>query len=154
MAKSAQDSISYSYVFDVIAKKDYKKYANKERRKKVNMVGIKLINESRKPITINADHFSVSSAGKPVKLYTPAEFYKIIHQKNGYYLLYFISSPIIVGLPIGLGNFFVAADANKELNIDLEQNQLIGKTVPAKCTIFAYVYMQQPPDSAITISLK
>ena len=179
-----EQKISYAYIFDIFEKRGFHKYARKEKHKGVNMVAVKITNNSEQTIDLTPDHFSVASTGMQTLLYAPDEFYKIIRQQKGFYFFWLIGNPTftttsgggtitgnsysgyyytpptthVYGIPLGTGlaflNFFIAKHANKVLKADLKQNQLIGKSVEPGGSAYGYIYMQKPPDRNITISLK
>jgi len=179
--KNDKDRVEYYFIFDVLKKMDLKKYANKERRKKVNMVAVKMVNNSDSTITLDRSHFSVISDNNKIKLYTPEEFYQFIKQKKGFYFFWVLFNPsyttttspspyysngyayvsppqvkyhsIPIGIPLALYNFFRAKAANKKLRADLKKNYLIGKSIPPGGVAYGYIYMQAPQNRALTISL-
>lgn len=144
-------NIDFSYKYGVLGERGNKKYAKKESLNRINVIAVKVTNNSDKPFVFGKD-FMVHSNGVPVRILEP----KIIHQnlKQGVpiYVLYLLLTPIQLhmgdsSVPIGLfigpaiagGNMAAAGSANVSFLKELAENNLNGRTINAGETVYGII---------------
>lgn len=149
--KNSKDHIWYYYEYNIIAQNKCAKYARKERRHHVSMISMKIENRSKVPMTITSENFSILAGGYPVHLLSTDEYFRSVKQGAGFYMFWAVYYPL---LPIGVVNFVVAKTANVKLKKDIEKNQLMGQTIPAKDFVTGYVFMETPPTWDLKVDLK
>jgi hypothetical protein len=172
--QNLNDSIDYYYINDIMQKHKFRKYKNKEKRKGVAMVAVKLVNNSTDTIAVSYEKLNVYINQKKATLLSPLEYYTKVKQISWLYLCWcpisyistkteFRTSPPYglyttrkvypVGLPIGLYNFFIARAANKNLKKDVINNDLMGRKIYPGGVATGYIYIQNPEGKELVINL-
>ena len=146
------EEITLNYRYDILSEKGNKKISKKERQNHIKLVAVKITNNTDKVINIgsNAAFFSGNS------MITPMDAMSIknnLKQSVPSHLLYLLLTPLTFSinesnpLPVGLilgpaisgGNMLVAGNANKKLNNELVQYDILNRDIQVGETVFGLV---------------
>jgi hypothetical protein len=163
-----KDSLEYFVLTDVFRKTGNKKCFSKEKKHKMACVALKIINHGDSAVTLEPESFRFQADSNDIEYIEPMEFYKNVKQIPELYLFWLLVNPIIVkqnfnytynpnvspvsykyypiplGLPIGIGNFILANNANTKLKKDILDKQMLGKTIGPHQTLYGYIYIKRP----------
>lgn len=158
-AHDVQNGISLSYKYDVLRERGNRRYANKEEKKDVRIVAVKVTNNSDSDLIIgrNTAFFSGSTQLFPLEANVAQ---RMIRQSSASYLPYllltFVNLTVIkkdgykttqdvypIGLALGpgitIGNMAVASSANGNLLRDLMANDLFDKKIKPGETMYGII---------------
>ncbi|MFT5617784.1 MAG: hypothetical protein ACI85I_001010 [Arenicella sp.] len=154
------EEITLSYKYGVLKESGNKKYSKKEDKSGLQVVAVKVTNNSDRAVTLN-ENYSIYAGGSQVNLMSPSYVAKEIKQGVAIYLLYMLLTPMVytesddfgrttsttpVGLIIGPGitllNIGRAASANAKFRKDLENFSLIGKSIAPGETAYGLMGVQ------------
>ncbi|UXE66895.1 MAG: hypothetical protein KA713_21095 [Chryseotalea sp. WA131a] len=157
------NGIKFSYKHGVLAETGNKKYAKREVSKAIKVVSVKIINNSDKTLVIgqNAKFYSGNSE---LRLIEPSTIHHQLKQGVPIYLLYLLLTPtqlttgsstinsngtissasrlpigLILGPGIAFGNMAVAGTANQNFLRELNEYNLINKTITPGQTVFGLI---------------
>lgn len=150
--------IQIAYRYDVLAAMGNKKLKKKEEKRGVNVVAVKITNNSDRPIKLGED-YNITAGGRVISPLAPLATFSTLKQKPALHLLYLLlttarlnvntddpTDGIPVGLAIGpglaIGNLAVASGANKKFKTELITNDLISKTIPPNATVYGIIGMR------------
>ncbi len=143
-----KDGITVHYRYDLL----HKRYAKKEKRKGVQLVALKITNNSEKDIVFGSDLKLAHAGGAEIYTVQNEQVFKSLRQGTPIYLLYLLLTPLQLQVttvsgssvqtkttPIGLflgpgiafGNMIAAGSANQKLKQQLQQYNLHGLTIKA-----------------------
>ncbi len=152
IGKQTHDNVVFEYKYNVLAEGGNKKYAKKETKRRIQLVGVKVTNNGATPLSFRND---VAVYASDQRLY-PLEPEIVGHQLKqnpASYLLYLLwwmnfgscqgddcnNLILPVGLPIGLGNMIQASDANLKFTKELAKNNLLSKDIQPGETMYGLV---------------
>jgi len=147
-----QEGISFSYKYDVLRERGDKRYANKEFKKNVRVVAVKLTNNTDGVLNVGADLMFFDGTNQIIPM-DPRSISSAIKQITpgylGYLLLTFVSLSVTtnsgtdyypVGLVMGpvitLGNVVVSASANSNLQKELDMYDIRNRDIQPGETIY------------------
>jgi len=165
---NSNNDIELAYKYDVLREKKNKKYAKKEFKHNLNVVAVKITNNSDTTIVIgdNAVFFAGSTMINPVD---PLLVKKMLQQSVAGYLPYLLFAPLnftlesentgVISVNIGMllalgltgGNMLVANSANKAFYKELQLYNLAGKKILKGETVYGIVGVQNTGFSPITL---
>ena len=137
------DGIGLSYVYNLLALNDNKKYAKKERRKDIRLIAIKITNHNDFSINVRRD-LQFYTYNTPIMPLEAQSTYNALKQTAFLYVLYgFIIIPtqtynagnpsniwIPVGLPFAAWNMGLAFSANNKFRTELEIFNIQNRIIP------------------------
>jgi hypothetical protein len=162
--------LEFSYRMGVLREHHNRKYANKEDKRAIRVVAVKLVNTSGSDLTVGED-FLFYSGDSELKLLDPSMIHSELKQGVPLYLLYLLLSPMqlysldengsVHSTPIGLfigpgiafGNMLGAGEANQNFLKELLQFNIINKTIKSGQTVFGLIGIRDTGYSPITIKL-
>jgi hypothetical protein len=157
------NGVKFSYKQGILAETRNKKYAKREVSKAVKVVSVKIVNNSNKNLIIgqNAKFYTGNSE---LRLIEPGTIHQQLKQGVPIYLLYLLLSPIqlttgsstinnngtissgnttpiglIIGPGVTIGNMAVAGSANQNFLRELNEFNLINKTIAPGQTVFGLI---------------
>jgi hypothetical protein len=144
--------ISYSYRYDVLRETGNKKYANKELKKGIKLIAVKIRNDTDRVINFRND-IRIFSGDRQVLPLDPKIVHHSLRQPAPLYLLWGLLwltinncddddcsvTPIPVGLGIGLLNVGIASSANKKFLDELYQTNLLDKEIKTGETVYGLI---------------
>jgi len=164
---NTQNGIELAYKYDVLQESGNKKYSKKEFKSDINLVAIKITNNTDSTITIgdNVAFFSDSTLLNPIE---PITVNKVMQQSSTGYLLYLLFSPVnirytsnnfsvklsigfLLGAGLTIGNMVIASTANKNFLKELKKYNLINKEIKAGETTYGIIGVNIGGYSPLTI---
>ncbi len=169
-AHTSRDNIQISYKYNVLQEKGNKKLAKRERRKNIQLVAIKLTNNTGRTINVRKD-LIFYSGDTPIYPMTPVDIKNKLRQIVPAYLPYLlltfttvafsngyssVSYPVGVVLGPGLtaGNMAVAATANKRLLRELNDFNILDRDIGSGDTVFGIIGIRNSGFGPISARLK
>lgn len=164
------EGISLRYKYNILRERGNTKYANKEEKKGVHIVAVKILNNSNKEIQIgHSANFYINNSR--VGLLDPSFVWKSLRQPSLIYSLYLFLVPAkrpptipkgdvlfqsfyIAGPGLALSNMFVAIKGNKQFLKELKQYNLAGKIIRPGEEISGMVYLVYTGYEPLTIRLE
>ncbi|GAA4278564.1 hypothetical protein [Aquimarina mytili] len=168
-----QNNVKIEYKYNVLKKK----YAKKELKKNINVVAIKVTNNSDKDITFGNSMIITNNQGSKINMLENDEIFKPLKQNVATYFLYLLLTPINlfttktnefgqqettssipIGLVIGPGvtaiNTITAGSANKKFKEEIKLHNLKGKTIKKGETVAGIIGIRSNNYNNLKISLK
>ncbi len=169
-AHSSRDNIQISYKYNVLQDKGNKKIAKKALRKGIQVVAIKLTNNTDKTINVRKD-LNFYAGDNPVYPMVPVDIKNKLRQIVPAYLPYLfltfttaifsngyssVSVPVGVVLGPGLtaGNMAVAATANKRLLRELNDFNILDRNIRPGETVYGIIGIRNSGYGPISARLK
>jgi len=165
-----QDGIGFSYKYDVLLEKGNRKYANKEYKKGMKLVAVKMTNNTDSILNVGRD--LVFYAGqKELNLLEPIAIKNSIKQIVPGYLTYLLLSFTYINVssgntsktyPIGLvlgpvvtfGNVAVAASANNKMFNELQEYNVLSRDIQKGETIYGIIGIRNIGSLHLTIKFR
>jgi hypothetical protein len=148
------EGVKLSYKYGVLKESQNKKYSKKEDKSGLQVVAIKVKNESDKPITLN-ENYAIYAGGTQITPMPTNYVVKEIKQGVAIYILYMLFTPTVlttgnnetpIGYALGPGltllNIGTASSANAKFRKDLENFSLIGKSIAPGETVYGLMGFQ------------
>lgn len=162
-----QDGIGFSYKHDVLREKGNRKYANKEVKKELKLIAIKLTNNTDSAINVSRDLVFLTGQQQIFPM-EPLAIKNTIRQVAPGYLFYMLLSfvnvtyyddyryetypiGIIVAPIVTLATIGLATSANKNLLEELEENNIVNKTLLPGETAYGIIGIPHIGYDPITI---
>jgi len=169
-AHTSRDNILISYKYNVLQEKGDKKFAKKEAKKNIQLIAIKLTNNTGHTINIRKD-LILYSGDTPIYPMTPMDIKNKLRQIVPAYLPYLLltfTSLIVsngyttVAYPVGIvlgpgitaGNMAVAATANKRLLSELNDFNILDRDIGPGDTVFGIIGVRNSGYGPISARLK
>ena len=150
-----QDGIGFSYKYDVLRERGNKKYANKENKKGVKLIAVKITNNTDSVINIGRD-VAFYSGNNQIFPMEPMAIKESLKQFVPGYLPYLLLTftnlyvtngnttetyPIglVLGPAITVGNMAMAGSANKNMLNELNEYYLMSKDIQKGETIYGII---------------
>jgi hypothetical protein len=142
------EEISYSYKFDVLNEKGNKRYARKEDKFNIDILSVKLINNTNKELDFNKNVKCYMGDRELYPLESNSVTSRIKQGVIGYILYGFVFlyigneenvTTIPIGLPIGIGNMIAAGSSNGKFKREFSEYNLVNKTINPGDTIYGLV---------------
>ena len=167
-SSTESQGVLLQYKYNVLAKKKYKKKAEK---KGVNIAAIKLINNSGQDLVFGKDIKLVDSNGMSLTLLSHSDTYDLIKQKPGFYFFYLLLSGVslytedgngnttnypvglVAGTGLAVGNFIGAKSANKKFDAELSSFDLMGKTIKNGETVHGIIGLKSSTPEQINMEI-
>ncbi|MCD4735841.1 MAG: hypothetical protein K8R53_07330 [Bacteroidales bacterium] len=129
----------------LITKRSYRKYARKEKRKKISILAFTIKNKTADTLKFSED-IRCYNAGKEITPLSTEVIHARIKQGVGHYLLYGmifftyysggVYYPVPVGMPVALYNFTVAIRGNTKFRKEFTRLNLAEKVFQPNDSIF------------------
>ncbi len=169
-AHSMRDGIEVSYKYNVLQEKGNKKLAKKEGRRDIQVIAIKLTNNTAQVVNVKND-LDFFAGDKPIYPMQPVDIKNHIRQSVASYLPYllltfvsvvFSNGNSVAALPVGLvlgpgvtaGNMAVAATANKRFLQELTDFNILNRDVRPGETVTGIIGVRDSGFGPITVRLK
>ncbi len=163
---SESEGVIFEYKYGVLQESGNSKYANKEIKKGLQVVSIKVTNNSEKAISF-AEDIKVYSRNQIVLPVEPEIIQGQLKQPTPVYLLYGLlwltiskcenddcnNTPLPIGLPIAIGNMVVAGTANENFLAELKHHNLLTKKIEPGETAFGLMGIKSTGYGALTIKV-
>lgn len=159
--KSEKSEVELYYRYDIMSSSKNPRQANKELRKDMKVVALKIVNNTSQEITIG-ENAKFYADGKELALMPANEMNRQLKQGVIPYAGYLLLSPIkfsydkdngkktveifggaVIGTALAAGNIYIASKANKALKKDLEKYSLVKKNILPGETIYGLITLQQ-----------
>lgn len=144
------EKITYACRYNVLKETGNVKYAKMEYKHKVNLLAVKIINNTDSAINIskNVKFYIGNKEHIPLEPYTVASvvsqkvvpyitycflFFSVMNSESGLFI------PIPIGLPIGIGNMRYASSNNKKLANEINQCYLTKKIIQPRETVYGLI---------------
>lgn len=173
LSNDINNGVTVSYRYDLLDKK----YAKKESKNNTKLIAVKITNTSEKDWTVGKDLQFVYDNGQDVFLLETQAIFKTLKQSPASYLWYLLLTPtqfnttktnsygvteqtssfpigVIIGPGIAGGNIIAASTANKKFKNDLNEYNLLGKTIKKGTTVYGLLGLQSSGYHSIRILLK
>jgi hypothetical protein len=174
-SKSIESNILLEYKYDLLERK----YKKKETKKNINLIAVKLTNNTDKEIVLGRDFKLSNEKGNEVNLIETEKLFKTIKQSPASYLWYLLLSPLqfysgttttsngyytetklantfpiglIVGPGLAGGNMIAASSANKNFKNELMQFDLNGKAIKKGETVYGLIGLNSNSYDSIKIN--
>jgi len=165
------DSVRLEYEF----RRPKKKYQKKMTKHGIQILAVKIQNNSEKNLKLGDNLFLVDSRGQRLKIMDSVDAHQKIKQKSGFYLLYLLLTPmnvystkstadgvetntfpagLIVGPGLAIGNMVVASGANNKFKDELLQYDLSKIDIAPGKTAYGLVCINQTNYSAVNIDVR
>ncbi len=168
-----QNNVKIEYKYNVLKKK----YAKKEIKKNINVVAMKIINNSENDLIFGNNINITNADGTKINLLDNKQIFKPLKQNVATYFLYLLLTPINffttssdeygrqettssvpIGLVIGPGvtalNTITAASANKKFKKEIQAENLKGKTIKKGDTITGIIGIHANSYNNLKINLQ
>jgi hypothetical protein len=162
------NGLKLSYRYEILAELNNKRYAKKERKHKIKLVAVKIENTGNQTLVLGKD-FNLTSNGQAIDFINTADAYQKLKQKNWQalsFLLLAFTPPVqttngasVADFPLGVvagpmlaaGNIFVAINANKQFQSELQSNTILGSTIKPQETRYGIVIINTAEENLIEI---
>jgi len=166
-SQSNVSGVSYSYRYNVLTDTGNKKYANKEDKKGIKLIAIKIENNTDRVINFKRD-IDVYMGSRVIFPMEPELIKSTIKQPAPLYLLWSLLwvtiyncdgndcnvTPIPVGLGIGLINVGIAGSANRNFLDELNYYNILEKDIEPGETVYGLMGLSTDISAPITLQLK
>lgn len=160
--------LKLSYRYGILAELNNKRYAKKENKQKIKLVAVKIENTSNQTLVLGKD-FYLTSNGQAIDFVNTADAYQKLKQKNWQalsFLLLALTPPVqttngasVADFPLGMvagpmlaaGNIFVAINANKQFQSELQSNTILGSTIKPQETRYGIIIINTAEENPIEI---
>jgi hypothetical protein len=159
--------LKLAYRYGVLAESGNKRYAKKEIRSGIRLVAVEITNETDQPVTFG-ESVEIFSGDQKIPVVEQEVVNKHLKQKGGWYLFWSLfvvvinkcdgddcsSTPLPVGLGIGLVNLSIASGANKNFANDLRRYYLLNKEIQPGETVSGLIGIRAGVEQPLQIKLK
>jgi hypothetical protein len=153
LSTSNDKSVTLDYKYDLLPKK----YAKKESKNSVNLLAVKISNNSGRDLVFGKDIKLTYGNGSEAILVENDQVFNKLRQQTALYLLYLLLTPakftttsnnvqtssVPVGYGLGPGltalNMGIAASANGKFKEELSKYNIIGTTIKNGATVYGLV---------------
>lgn len=159
------DYLDFSYKLGVLREHGNKKYAKREDRKAIRIASVRITNNSQRSFVIGNDVLFYTGSSQLVLL-DPSTLHKELKQGVPEYLLFLLLTPMqlttgndstpigfVIGPGIAFGNMIGAGSANQNFLRELNDFNLINKTVNAGETVFGLIGVRDTGYNPITLKI-
>ncbi|MBL7840201.1 MAG: hypothetical protein JNJ75_08695 [Cyclobacteriaceae bacterium] len=165
-AATVGDSLNYAVRGNVLAEAGNERYAKKEIKNNVRLIGVQVVNKSDHDIVLRKDaRFYLGD--KVVFPIEPEQLKNQLKQPAGLYMLWSLLwvvvakcenddcnvIPIPLGFLIGVGNTSKASKANKALLHELEQNNILDRVIHPGEAVTGLIGVAGSGDTPLRIEL-
>ena len=170
---SKKDGLDFSYKYEVLSLRGNKKYAKKEEKRDVDVVAVKITNNTSNALHFNRD-LKIVSNGRELIPMEREVVSKKIRQRVAIYLLYalltvqtqtlkcgststgceFDRKVYPIGIPIAIGNMVVAGSANDNFKNELLIYDLNNKTIEPGQTVHGILGFRNLEFGSMEIALR
>lgn len=162
-ALSASDDVILEYKYDLLDSK----YANKEERRGVKLVALKITNNTDRDLTFGRDVKLISQDGIEIYPLSRKVLYNKLKQRTPGYLLYLFLTPLRLSvdgesIPIGYGlgpgltgwNMINGTSANKKFETELWTYDLDAKVITKGEIQYGLIGFESTTYQALKIKLE
>ncbi|MEM6830762.1 MAG: hypothetical protein AAF551_09625 [Bacteroidota bacterium] len=159
--------VIFEYKYNVLKESGNKKYAKRELRKDLQVVSMKITNNSSETISF-AEDVEIHCSGRPIVPVDPEIVVAQLKQPVPIYLLYLLLwltvsdcqnnecdvTPIPIGLPIGVGNMIVANNANFKFRAELQAANVLSKKIEPGKAAYGILSFKSTGYNPLTFKVK
>jgi hypothetical protein len=164
---SEGNGIAYAYRHNVLTETGNKKYAKREAKGSLKLMAIEITNTTDRTINFNRD-VKMYMGDRQVLPVEPTIVYEQLRQRSGLYMLWSLlwvvftkcdedgncsSTPLPVGLAIGIGNTAAASSANKKFMAELMATDLLTKEIKPGETVSGLIGISSTTSGSISLKL-
>ncbi|WP_300599619.1 hypothetical protein [Niabella sp.] len=166
--QSREDSI-LAYKENVLQTARNRKFVNKEIKKELQVVAVRITNTTNNTLLYNAN-YKIYAGGNEIQLLDPAMAGKKIKQNAGLHLLYLLLTPMRLNIattssnesiPIGLvvgpvlagTNIAIAASANKNFRNELAYFDITSKQIQPGQTVYGLITLPNYHNAPLFLKL-
>ncbi|OZC01858.1 hypothetical protein BSZ36_01950 [Rubricoccus marinus] len=146
----ADDGLAFSYLYD--AQPGY--YGKKARKRGVNIVAVRVVNQTEAPVTLDRNSLRVKYGANPVTPVRGQMVADVVNQPVWTHLLWGLlnvtvteNDEVTLFLPVGLGiagaSILTASRANGKAERVLVEDELFGLTIPPGGTADGLIYLNE-----------
>jgi len=165
---SKKDGIDFSFKYEVLSLRGNKKYAKKEEKRDVDVVAVKITNNTSNALHFNRD-LKIVSNGRELIPMEREVVSKKIRQGVAIYLLYGLLTLQVgdctpqngcdtkiypIGIPIAIGNMVVAGSANGNFKNELQLYDLNNKIIEPGQTVHGILGFRNLEFGGMEIELR
>ena len=172
VSRNAEKNLLLEYKYDLLNKK----YKNKENKKDVRIIAVKLTNNTDKDVIFDKDFKLIYKNGNTLNVIETEKIYGKIKQNAPLYLLYLLLTPmqfttttatngqvqtsnafpagLIVGPGLALGNYIAATSANKNFKNELKEYDINQKTIKRGETVYGLIGVSSSNYDTIKIKIE
>jgi len=164
VSSNSNEDIMLEYKYALLNKK----YSKKQFKRNVKIAAVKITNNSEDAIVIGEDVQFVYENGNNINLLSQEETFRSIKQKPALHLLYLLltfltlqvnnNDPIPIGYGIGpglaFGNLLAANSANQRFLRELEENNIINKSIQPGESAFGVIGIKSTSSEGISLAFK
>jgi hypothetical protein len=161
---------NFSYQYNVLRNAGNKRLANKEDKKGIRIVALKIVNTSAQTIKYG-EHFKLYSGSSEVNPLPTPVVLQSIKQTVPTYLLYMLFTPLklftsdgeevkvtpigyVIGPALTLINVGISADANSKFKSELEFKSIINREIKAGETFHGLIAIYDNGFVPLTMKMK
>lgn len=165
----SKDSL-FSYQYDVIRRAGNRKIAKKELKAYMHVVAVKIYNNTGQPLEYGRN-YRIYSGETEASLLGPEITSDIIKQKAGFHFFYLLFLPttietgttnntssfplgLILGPALAVGNFVVAATANKRFKEEMLDYDIERKVIAPGETAYGLITLRDNGHLPLTLRVK
>ena len=162
-APKSNTQVQLGYHHNVLTEHRNKKFARKEHKKNIQLIAIKVTNNTNRSLTVGQD-IQMYSGSVPVLPLDQEITYKSLRQQAPLFLLYLLLTPsqfyysdgsstsyssqnqvesfpigLILGPGLAIGNMLVASSNNKKFEEDLTRYNLMNRTIAPGETVHGLI---------------
>jgi hypothetical protein len=164
---SESNGMSYAYRHNILTESGNKKYAKREAKGSLKLMAIEITNTTDRTINFNRD-IKMYMGDRQVLPVEPSIVYQQLRQRSGLYMLWSLfwvvftkcdddgncsSTPLPVGLVIGIGNTAAASGANQKFMDELNATDLLTKEIKPGETVKGLIGISSTTSGSISLKL-
>jgi hypothetical protein len=161
------EQFEYYMIDDVLAKSKNKRFAKKEKKQGLRMMAVKIKNITDSSIILSETNLKIDQPQENYSVIPPAHFYDKTKKNTSLYLIWglafftygkteintnaygtpsadFTTVIVPIGIPIAIINMLISDKANKNYKKNLEQYNLLGKTLNPGEEVYGFVFIDNP----------
>lgn len=171
-SSSEVNGVKLEYKYNLLSKK----YFKKELKKGIKLAAVKITNNSNKDYIFGQDLKLTYSNNNEIGLLENTRVYSMLKQNTPIYLLYLLLTPmrfevnqttngftettsstpigLIIGPALAGGNMIAASSANKRFKTELENYDLMGKTIKQGETKYGIIAINSNSSESLKLKLE
>ncbi len=168
LSGSTDKAVELNYKYNLLVKK----YAKKETKFGLELVAVKVTNNSGKDLVFGKDVKLIYENGTEIALVEDQKIFDTLKQKAGLYLLYLLLTPTTLttssnngqssSVPIGYGvgpglagiNLLIATSANAKFKDELLKYNINGTTIKNGATVYGLVGINSTAYESVKVKVE
>ncbi len=166
----AREGLEFSYRYNVLYDSGNEDYSEKEMKSRIKVLSVKIKNNTGRKQVVGTDILFMMN-NKPVTLVSAARVEEVTEQGTLGYLFYLLLSPmqltitrenrmdtypvgLVIGPGLAFGNMLYASSSNTRLRENLENENIIGKTIADGETAHGLLYIMTDSLDPVSVRLR